>query len=91
MILKIARNYGNKNPAPEVVVECERYDVRAFDPSDSDADAAENMFCDTKGHVNPTITLITFRNGKFASLFVLGNATVFAMNNEGKTIDIIYT
>ena len=92
MILKIARNYGdNKNPAPEVVVECERYDTRAFDPSDNDAEAAESMFCDTKGEVDPTLTLITFRGGKFASMFILGNATVFAMNDGGKTVDIIYT
>ena len=92
MILKIVRNYPyNKYPTPEVVVECERYDTRAFDPQDNDTESAENMFCDKKGEVDPTHTLITFRKKKFASLFVLGNATVFVMNNEGKTIDIIYT
>ena len=92
MILKIRRNYPDSNyPTPEVVVECERYDTRAFDPQDNDTESAESMFCDKDGEVNPTLTLITFVKRKFASLFILGHATVFVMNNDGKTVDTLYT
>lgn len=92
MILKIRRNYGELwNEVPELVVECDRYNKRAYNEADGKAESAESMFCDEKGEVNPAITLITFRKGKFADMFLLGYATVFVMNNEGKTVDTIYT
>ena len=92
MILKIARNYGSSiDPAPHIVVECDRYDVRAYNKADDDAEATESMFCDQDGKVEPTQTIVTYVKRKFADLFVLGNATVFAMNNDGKTVEIIYT
>ena len=92
MILKIRRNYGElRAEVPEVIVECDRYDKRAYSIVDGKAPAAESMFCDDKGEVNPTITLHTFNKGKFADMFVLGHATVFVMNDDGKTIEIIYT
>ena len=49
------------------------------------------MFCNQKGEVYPTVTLTTFKKGKFADMFILGYATVFVMNNEGKTVEIVYT
>ena len=92
MILKIRRNYGERRTEiPEVIVECDRYDRRAYDPEDSTAEAAESMFCNQKGEVYPTVTLTTFKKGKFADMFILGYATVFVMNNEGKTVEIVYT
>ena len=90
MILKIRRNYGGKwVEIPEVVVECDRYDRRAYDPGDSKFEAAESMFCDENGEINPRYTIHTFKNGKFTHLFLVGHATVFVMNNEGKTTDTI--
>lgn len=92
MILKIRRNYGaGWSEVPEVTVECDRYDRRAYDPSDSKLGTAESMFCDEDGEVHPVYTIVTFKKGKFADLFLLGHATVFVMNNEGKTTDTIYT
>ena len=90
MILKIRRNYGKlRAEVPERVVECDEYERRAYDPEDSTALRAESMFCDQKGEVYPTVTLITYKNEKFANMFLLGYATVFVMNNEGKTVDTI--
>ena len=91
MILKIRRNYGGKwVEVPEVTVECDRYDRRAYDPVvDSKLIAAESVFCDEDGQIEPRYTIHTFKNGKFANLFLVGHATVFVMNNEGKTIDTI--
>ena len=92
MIIKIRRNYGKLyNEVPEKVIECDEYDKRAYNEFDSKAEAAESLFCDEKGLVNPTITLTTFRKRKFAGKYLLGYATVFVMNNEGKTVDTIYT
>lgn len=92
MILKIRRNYGKKwNEVPEKVVECDEYDKRAYHEIDSKIEAAELLFCDKDGEVNPTITLTTFKNRKFAGKYLIGHATVFVMNNEGKTVDTIYT
>ena len=92
MILKIRRNYGDEwNEAPEVVVECDRFDKDRYDLGHSKLESAESMFCDEKGEVAPTIIIHTFKKGKFANLFLLGHATVFVMNNEGKTVDTIYT
>ena len=92
MILKIRRNYGKLwNEVPEVVVECDRYDRRAYVPDDSKIGAAQSIFCDEDGEVDPQHTIRTYKNRKFAELFLLGHATVFVMNNEGKTIDTIYT
>ena len=92
MILKIRRNYGKEwETIPEVTVECDRYDRRAYVPDDNQIGAAQSMFCDEDGEVNPLYTIRTYKNRKFAELFLLGHATVFVMNNEGKTIDTIYT
>lgn len=92
MIIKIRRNYGKLwNEVPEKVVECDEFDKRAYDETDSKNESAESMFCDEKGEVHPTITLTTFKNRKFAGKYILGHATVFVMNNEGKTVDTIYT
>lgn len=93
MILKIRRNYGDGwAEIPEVTVECDRYDRRAYDPViDSKLSTAESVFCDRDGQVNPLYTIHTFKNGKFTNLFLIGHATVFVMNNEGKTTDTIYT
>ena len=94
MLLKIRRNrnYGElHSEIPEVVAECDRYDKRAYDTADGTAEAAESMFCDEKGEVNPTITLHTFKRRKLADMFILGHATVFVMNDDGKTVEIIYT
>ena len=90
--MKIRRNWGERRAeVPEIVVECDRYDRRAYDPEDSTAATAESMYCDQKGSVYPTVTLHTFKKGKFADMFILGYATVFVMNDEGKTVEIIYT
>ena len=90
MILKIRRNWkDSKNTAPEVVVECDRYDRRAYDPEDSNLNAAESMFCDDSGESHPLDTIHTLTNGKVTNLFLVGHATVFVMNNEGKTTDTI--
>ena len=92
MILKIRRNYGPLwNEVPEKVIECDEFDKDPYDPGHSDLDSAQSLFCDEAGEVKPTITLTTFRNKKFAGMFLLGHATVFVMNNEGKTVDTIYT
>ena len=92
MILKIRRNYGKwRAEIPERVTECDEYERRAYDPEDNTALHAESMFCNEKGEAFPTVTLITYRNKKFANMFLLGHATVFVMNNEGKTVDTIYT
>ena len=92
MILKVQQNWHSDGElAPQKVLECDRYDVRTYDPVDSDAGAAESMFCDEDGQVDLTLTFITFKNGKFADMLLLGNATVFVMNDEGKTVEIIYT
>ena len=98
MILKIKQNWhsrgrvhGEGEIVPQKVLECDRYDMRAYNEVDSKAEAAEAMFCDEDGQVNLTLTLITFKKGKFADMLLLGNATVFVMNNEGKTVDTIYT
>jgi hypothetical protein len=92
MILKIRRNYGDYwNEVPEQVVECDEYEKRAYHEADLDVDNAVSIYCDEAGKVKPTITLTMYRNRKFANMFLLGNATVFVMNNEGKTIDTIYT
>jgi len=93
MILKIRRNWGSEswNEVPEKVVECDEYDKRAYHETDSKAESAESMFGDENGKVKPTITLTTFRNRKFAGLYLLGHAAVFVMNNDGKTVDTIYT
>ena len=92
MILKIRRNYGDLwAEVPEVVVECDRYDRRAYVPNDDKIGAAQSMFCAEDGTVNPLYTIRTYINRKFSELFLLGNATVFVMNNEGKTVDTIYT
>ncbi len=90
MILKVRRNWRETGEREtENVLECDRYDIRPYHPGDSDAESAESVFCDSDGEVNPTLTLITFKKEKFASMLLLGNATVFVMNNEGKTIDTI--
>ena len=93
MILRIRRNYGDRwVEIPEVTVECDRYDRRAYDPVvDSKLKAAESVFCDGDGGVDPRYTIHTFKNGKFTNLFLVGNATIFVMNNEGKTTDTIKT
>ena len=92
MILKVKRNWREiGEEATEVVLECDRYDTRPYRPGDSEAEAAESIFCDSDGEVNPTLTLITFKKEKFSSMLLLGNATVFVMNNEGKTIDTIHS
>lgn len=92
LILKIRRNYGSEwNEVPEKVIECNEFDKAPYDPGHSRLDSAESMFCDEDGEVHPTITITTFRNRKFAGMYLLGHATVFVMNNEGKTIDTICT
>ena len=49
MILKIRRNYGELwNEVPELVVECDRYNKRAYNEADGKAESAESMFCDEK-------------------------------------------
>jgi hypothetical protein len=92
MILKIRRNYGNNwSEVPEKIIECDEFDRREYDESDNKAEAAELMFCDEAGEVHPVYTIVTYRNRKFAGMYILGHATVFVMNNEGKTVDTIYT
>lgn len=91
MILKIRRNHGQAwNEIPEKVVECDEFDKAPYDPEHSKAEAAESIFCDEHGEVDPVYTLTTFRNRKFAGMYILSHATVFVMNNEGKTVDTIY-
>ena len=92
MILKIRRNYGDDwSEVPEKTIECDEFDKSPYDESHNKAEAAESMFCDEAGEVHPVYTITTFRNRKFAGLYILGHATVFVMNNEGKTVDTIYT
>lgn len=92
MILKVRRNYGEEwNEVPERTFECDRFDKDPYDPGHSKLDSAESMFCDKDGEVHPTITITTFIKRKFAEMLLLGHATVFVMNNEGKTIDTIFT
>ena len=99
MYLKIRQSYrepkGDRsqfhNEVPEKMIECDRYDKRPYDPIDSEAESAESFYCDANGKVDPTITIITYKNRKFADMFLVGHATIFVMNNEGKTIEIIYT
>lgn len=91
MILKIQSNHREPHSEkPEVIVECDRYDKRTYNSHDNKAEA-ESMFCGENGEVDPTVTLTTFKKGKFANLFILGYATVFVMNDEGKTVEVIYT
>ena len=92
MILKIRRNYGKEwTEVPEVTVECDRFDRRAFVPDDNKIGVAQSMFCDDDGEVNPLYTIRTYINRKFSELFLLGHATVFVMIIDGKTIATIYT
>lgn len=92
MLLKIKRNWREEGEyATEIVLECERYDIRPYDVVDKTANAAESLFCGAKGEVDSTLTLFTFKQGKLVNMLLLGFATIFVMNNEGKTIDIIYT
>ena len=92
MILKIRRNWGKaREERPERVTECDDYERRAYDPEDNTAAVAESMYCDQEGKAYPTVTLITYKNKKFDKMFLLGYATVFVMNNEGKTVDTIRT
>ena len=91
MILKIVRNWGSgKNPAQEVVVECDRYDRRGADATDSQVSNMESMFGDEDGKVEPTCVLTAIRHGRPPEFFLLGHANVYIMNNEGKTIDTIF-
>ena len=92
MILKIQRNYREEVGEPPIIVlECQRYEIRDFDPVDKTRQLAESMFCDEDGEVNPTITLMALNDKKAPQMFLLGHATVFVMNNEGKTVDTICT
>lgn len=91
MNLKMVRNWGDgMNPAQEVMVECDRYDRRGADKTDSQLANVESMFCDDDGEVEPTVFLTVLRDGKPPKFFVLGYATVYVMNDKGKTIDTIH-
>lgn len=92
MILKMVRNWGDgMNPAQEVVVECDRYNRRGAHETDANMENMESMFGDGDGEVNPTCVLTAIRDGRPPRFFLLGYTNVYVMNNEGKTIDTIYT
>lgn len=90
MILKIRcyKSEGNL-PAPEHVVECDRYTSKEYDGIDGDDDTRWFWKDGKKGEEVKKI-LVTFAEGKTARQFFLSNAVVYVMNNEGKTIDTIY-
>lgn len=96
MILKVVRDLGDgKNPAQEVVIECDRYNRRGADETDSKMSNVESMFGDLAGEVNPTVFLTLMKgdrnyNMRVIAYLLLGHATVFVMNNDGKTVDTIH-
>lgn len=96
MILKVVRDWGNdKNPAQEVVIECDRYNRRGADETDSKMSNVESMFGDLTGEVNPSVFLTLMKgdknhNTRVIAYLLIGHATVFVMNNEGKTVDTIH-
>lgn len=92
MYLKIRRNYGERwSEIPEIFVECDRFDRRAYDKMDRNAEHAESMFPDEDGEVHPLYTIHTYKNRKFSDMLLIGHATIFVMGDDGKTIDTIYT
>ncbi len=86
------RNWGSEdNPPPEVVIECQRYEARGSHLTDAQIEVVESMFCDEKGEAHPSTVIMALNAGHEPMMFLLGHATVFVMNNEGKTVDTIYT
>ena len=92
MILKMVRNYRSKDDSPpEMVVECDRYIVSSsIKASDLEGDVIY-FWDDGAGNRKPTICISAFQEGRDPKRLMLSNAEVFVMNNDGKTVDRIYT
>ena len=96
MILKIRKwdNKGKGTPAPEHVVECDRYTIQKYDADNGEGSDARYFW--HEGHHwegDIKLELIVFNDGPTApppqQIFLI-NAVVYVMNNEGKTIDTYY-
>ena len=91
MILKIRQFESTKeDPAPEHVVECDRYTIQQFDEALGVGVNARYFWKSGDPDQKISRELILFSEDRVSQQIFLMNAVVYVMNNEGKTIDTIY-